>query len=102
MLQEELKKRLLKILSNSEDIDDELINSVANEALDIVGKKDIKQPLILDIAIYRYLLVKGSLATDAYLQNYKNALKALENAPIKSEKSGNKCVIVGKRQTLWY
>jgi len=96
-----LKKRLLKILTNSEDIDNELIETVAKEVLEIVGDKDIKQPLILDIAIYRYLLIKGTLALDAYEQSYKSAIKALDNAPIKRDDGKSNFVKVGKREQIW-
>ena len=101
-----LKERLLKILSNHEEVEDTLVETIANEALEIVGDRDLSQPFILDIAIYRYLLIKGDLIIEAYETSYSDAMKALAKAPKKVDEnttatSSDYGISVGSRSGVW-
>lgn len=101
-----LKERLLKILSNPEQVEDLLVETIANEALEIVDGRDLSQPFILDIAIYRYLLIKGDLITEAYETSYKDAMRTLAKAAKKIDensaaKSSDYGISVGSRSAAW-
>ncbi len=101
-----LNERLLKILSNAEEVEEPLVSTIAEEALEIVGDRDLKQAFILDLAVYRYLLVKGDLQTDAYEKSYIAALKELDRAPAKREEEAEATAddfgyAVGQRSGAW-
>ena len=105
-LKEILEERLRKILTNDDEVDSPLVEQVADEAMAIVGDRDLVQPFVLDIAVYRYLLIKGDMSTDAYESAYKKALKELETAPrLVSEDEEftdvDLGVTVGQRSPLW-
>jgi len=100
-----LQERLLQILSNPDEVEVGLVETISAEALEIVGDRDLAQPLILDIAVYRYLLVKGDLRTDAYERAYKDALKKLQEAPRSTSDTETEAsdygIAVGSRSAAW-
>lgn len=105
-MEEHLKERLLQILSNPEEVVDPLVTTIAQESLEIVGERDLKQPFILDIAIYRYLMVKGTMIMKEYESAYKRALKELENTPLRQGEGTEQTqasfgIAVGHRSQAW-
>ena len=101
-----LEERLLQILTNDEEVQTTLVETIATEALEIVGDRDLKQPFILDLAIYRYLLVKGDMQTEAYEKSYLAAMKKLDKAPAKIDDdteivASDIGITVGQRSGAW-
>lgn len=105
-MEEALTERLLKILSNPDEVEAPLVATIAEEAETMVGDRDLAQPFVLDIAIYRYLMVKEDLHTSAYEEAYKHALRALDRAPHRVPdgapvEGADFGVAVGERGAVW-
>jgi len=106
VFQEVLKERLLKILTNPDEVEDALVAQIAQEATELVGERVLAQPFVLDIAIYRYLLIKGTLSLEGFEQAYKEAIRRLSVAPVSPaaddpDGSPDFGIAVGQRGAAW-
>ncbi|PLY04886.1 MAG: hypothetical protein C0625_15350 [Arcobacter sp.] len=102
---ERLESRAKAGLSNPAEVTPELLEAALNEAVEIVGKKDVGDTVKLDIANFRLMLmIKKNGVDDEDLDLYKEALKSVKNADT-LETSGevtlDKFVKVGQRENRW-
>jgi hypothetical protein len=99
------KNRVLAFLSNPKKIDEDDINLAYDEALQIVGNKDIALFFVYDIAFYRYLLIIKSEYKDEYFDEYKIALGEVKRAKPKPDETTGEPkgfdVVVGCRSKVW-
>lgn len=81
-LAQSLKLRAQQSLINKDEITDELVAKAANDALELASNKSPAFSVLEDLAYIRLkLYLKISLDADDELF-YKQALKAIENAPL--------------------
>ena len=64
------------------------IEAAANEAIELIGKKEIDDTTALDIAFYRLKLRLKIVIDEADAYLYESALKRLAAAPYKSDGAG--------------
>jgi len=97
---EDVKEVLSSILSNPDYVSDEVIQKAIEDTKEIVKKRMLEIPFVLDIAIYRVFMRVNLEVPQNVEKSYKEALKRLKDVPISTD-DGSFSVKVSKRKTIW-
>lgn len=98
-MRSELEDILQRVVTNKTLITEEVVGRSLGDMEDIVKQRDLENPFMLDIAIYRFFVRINAKAPDSVVDSYKEALNRLKITAVKD--SGEKISRVGLRRSFW-